>query len=514
MKQTQATKITKGLRRIPAVMATQHPDNANAPYWEVDGDGFISAQEEVREAFSAYSDLGVDEYMWDWEGKYVDEAVVERLFSEYTEFFQQHVLGRDRFLTFRIPNIWEEKGYSLARAFMGMLTAADMAHDLKMPAYPLFEVILPMTKNPEQLMYLHDTFQKLAKVKHELFAGDTADFDHIEMIPLTESVPEMLNIRGFLESYEQSYKKAFKKQLRYLRPFIARSDPALVSGMLAAVIGNKVALSEMARWSKKSGVPIYPIIGAGSLPFRGGLSPEYIDQFINEYQGVRTVTIQSAFRYDYPLKTVRRALKKLQQELPSSTPRLIDEASLAVLGVIAERSAKLYRKTIAGIADDVLSLSKHVPRRRERKLHIGLLKYGRSVAGKEFPRAITFTATLYSLGVPPELIAAGRTIAMLSDAEKAVFEKTYIHFKDDMIRAGRYLNTENVLRLSAENAVWEQIHADIVALEAYLGVTLGPKTTTELLHRNATSDVYLLMQKNLPIADVLLRAATLRQSLG
>ncbi|MFA6549419.1 MAG: phosphoenolpyruvate carboxylase, partial [Candidatus Margulisiibacteriota bacterium] len=58
------------MRIIPATMATQHPDNANAPYWERDGDGFVSVHEELDECVSSMRDLGTQEFMWDWEGKY------------------------------------------------------------------------------------------------------------------------------------------------------------------------------------------------------------------------------------------------------------------------------------------------------------------------------------------------------------------------------------------------------------------------------------------------------------
>ena len=103
-------------RRIPATMATQHPDNASPPFWKPDSDGFISAYDEVHECYLSFAELGCEEYMWDWEGKFVDEAVVDRLFSEHFDFFLQRQLGRDVFLTFRLPNIWLERGYRLARA--------------------------------------------------------------------------------------------------------------------------------------------------------------------------------------------------------------------------------------------------------------------------------------------------------------------------------------------------------------------------------------------------------------
>ena len=43
-------------------------------------------------------------------------------------------------------------------------------------------------------------------------------------------------------------------------------------------------------------------------------------------------------------------------------------------------------------------------------MHVGLFGYGRSlggVGGVTLPRAIGFTASLYSIGVPPELLGLG-----------------------------------------------------------------------------------------------------------
>ena len=150
-------------------MATQHPDNANAPYWEKDGDGYVSTREETEECYSAFKDLRCQEFLWDWEGKYVDEAVVDRLFHKHLNYFKKNQLGRDKFLTFRIPNIWHEQGYSLARAMMGILTAEAFARDLKFHTPPIFEVILPMTSKAEDIIYLQDTFCRLATYKHTLF---------------------------------------------------------------------------------------------------------------------------------------------------------------------------------------------------------------------------------------------------------------------------------------------------------------------------------------------------------
>jgi molybdate transport system substrate-binding protein len=40
--------------------------------------------------------------MWDWEGKYAEESVIDRLFSNHYSFFKKHALGKDVFLTFRV----------------------------------------------------------------------------------------------------------------------------------------------------------------------------------------------------------------------------------------------------------------------------------------------------------------------------------------------------------------------------------------------------------------------------
>lgn len=508
------TVMSKPMRRIPAVMATQHPDNASAPYWEQDGDGFVSAQEEVAEAYSAYAELGVDEYMWDWEGKYVDEAVVERFFSEYHDYFKKHQLGKDHFLTFRIPNIWQEKGYSLARAYMAMLTAADMARDLKMGTRPLFEVILPMTTSANQLLHIQTTFSKLAKVKHRLFESKASTFNYVEVIPLVEEVKQMFSIRGLLERYVDLHKTYYKERPAYVRPFLARSDPALISGIIPAVIGNKIALSELYQWSDQTGIPVYPVVGTGSLPFRGSCAPDNIDKFLEEYRGVRTVTVQSAFRYDYPLKQVKAAIKQLQQRLPHTTPQYFGKRELGLVNVVVRKAEQHYRTAITSVAKDMFKVVKAVPARRERRLHIGLLGYGRSIGKKHFPRAITFTAAMYSLGVPPELVATGRTLKAMTKSEGELVHQLYRCMEHDMKLAGRYLNKENLSFLAKRHKGWQAIQKDIEYLEQYFGMTLGPKTADEYLHRNATSDIYYLEKQHQSIAAAVLQAGKLRRSLG
>lgn len=495
-------------------MATQHPDNASAPYWEKDSDGFVSAQEEVMEAQSAFAELDVDEYMWDWEGKYVDEAVVERFFTEYHDYFKRHQLGRDKFLTFRIPNIWQEKGYSLARAFMAILTAADMSKDLHIGSRPLFEVILPMTKTAQQLLHIQTTFTKLARVKHQLFEDTAKTFDYIEAIPLIEDVSNMFSVSDLLDRYVKLHRAYYQTDPAYLRPFLARSDPALISGLIPAVIGNKVALSELYQWSERRHIPVYPILGAGSLPFRGSCAPDNITHFVDEYRGVRTVTIQSAFRYDFPLAQVRRAIIQLKKSLPKTQPQLYSKRDRKIVTQIVKKAEQHYHAAVTNVAQDMFSIVPAVPARRERRLHIGLLGYSRTIGKKQFPRAITFTAAMYSLGIPPEFIGTGRILRSLNKSEGELVHQMYHCLEHDMKLAGRYFNRENLQFLARRHRGWRAIQEDIHYLEQYFGTTFGPLTANEYLHRNTTSDIYYLRQLQRDTKVAVLKAGQLRRSLG
>ena len=83
-------------------MISQHPDHGSKPYWQKSA--FIKTGDEIKECFLSFSELGSSEYKWDWEGKYVDESVIEKLLSEYHDYFKENPLGKEKFLTFRLPN--------------------------------------------------------------------------------------------------------------------------------------------------------------------------------------------------------------------------------------------------------------------------------------------------------------------------------------------------------------------------------------------------------------------------
>ena len=311
------------MRKIPSVMFSQHPDNAASPYWH--SKPYIETHHELYECYLMFKELGAQEYMWDWEGKLVDESVIERLLQEYPEFFKKKPIGKEVFITFRIPNPSVETGFRLARAFMVILSARQLALSHELHAPPLFEVILPLTEKAEDMTYIQKSFQRLARTVHITFKGTSLPFDSIEVIPTFEDVQTLLNSGKILKKYVKFTKKTFHSVPIYLRPFCARSDPALNSGIVPTTLAIKWALSEYAKFTRDTGILTYPIIAPGALPFRGGLTPETVDEFMKEFQGIKTVVIQSSFRYDYPVQKVKYAIGKITKNLPQSKSVILSD---------------------------------------------------------------------------------------------------------------------------------------------------------------------------------------------
>src|SRR3989338_9404592 len=126
--------------------------------------------------------------------------------------------------------------------------------------------------------------------------------------------------------------------------------------------------------------------------------------------------IQSAFRYDFEKQQVIKAIKSIKKNLHDKKVAPLSRQEMNKLISLLPSITTPYRSVIEKIAPLVNIISSFVARRRERMLHIGLFGYSRGVGKVTLPRAITFTAALYSLGIPPELIGTGRG---LRKAQKA-----------------------------------------------------------------------------------------------
>jgi phosphoenolpyruvate carboxylase len=393
-----------------------------------------------------------------------------------------------------------------------LLSSEDFARDLKIKSRPLFEVILPMTERAEQIIHMQKLFEKLAKFKSEDFTPDRkANSPYLELIPLVESVKSQVGIKNLLSQYIKLHEKHFKFKPKYIRAFLACSDSALSSGFLAGVLGNKLALARLGEFQRQSGITIYPIAGPGSLPFRGGLKPSTIERFIKEYPGLKTVTIQSSFRYDHPKKEVVAAIKKLELALPSSEFAMFDKNTQKVLLEIIDIATGFYEKSINKLIPDMQVFFKAVPRRRERHQHIGLLAYSRSLGAQVLPRAITFTGGFYSVGLPPEFIGLGRTMAALNVQQIKVLTSVYSSLKADVQIAGGYLNIDNLKKLAETNKAWLDIIKDVTAVQDFFDIKLGPKITSEKGHLALSSK---LLKKDTDKSKLINEMALLRSSLG
>jgi phosphoenolpyruvate carboxylase len=371
-----------------------------------------------------------------------------------------------------------------------------------------------MTESAEELINIQDAFREIAALKHPLLRVNENTIRHVEVIPLFEKVSTIMDSDLILEKYVALHEKKYNATPIYLRPYVARSDPALNSGIVPTVLAIKVALSRYKDFEHNKGIKLYPIIGSASLPFRGGLTPHTVEQFADEYKGIRTALIQSAFRYDFEEEDVINAIQQLDQLLVSPSVSLSLEEEQRVRTIIPYFE-KAYQNTVEELAPIINTIASALPQRRERVQHVGLFGYSRGVGKVRLPRAIGFTGAMYSLGIPPELIGTGRGLHMAGEAGLLdIVEQYYVNLRSDLIRAGHYVNKKIINDLTKKVPACEGIRADIEYIEKYLGRPLGPETLDEQEHRVLTERIYQELQDGALNPETPTRAALLRKSLG
>ena len=482
-------------------MSTQHPDNVAMPFFAQSAP--ITAEDEVREAYYAFSHLGCDEQMWDFEGKEVDEHVVEKLLTAYESYFAQHPIGEEVFLTPRIPNPALEQ--TQAKLVLEVLDSLPRHADIARAFYgrerpPILELIYPMATSARDLDRVRTYYERfVAGMADVVLPGDdrpmSAWFGRfspptVRMIPLIEDREHLLAADELVRDYLAG------KDLAYVRVFIARSDPALNYGYLAAVLLAAVALDRLDALERESGVAIYPIIGVGSVPFRGGLAPRAVARCLALYPSVQTFTIQSAFKYDHPPDDVRAAINALRDREREAPVRVAaNERMLPLVDALAAR----YEEEVRELAPLVNQVARSVPRRRLRKLHVGLFGYSRGTAGVTLPRAIPFCAALYSLGVPPEVIG----LAAMDDADWRWVSQTLPGVADELRDALRFLDPD------ARGAVPAATRASIDRARQLVG-----DVPPDAEHREIARDLRRAAEAGQQLTELVVRAAAVRRFLG
>lgn len=462
-----------GVADLPRTMATQHPDAASR---------YVAIQEEVREAVTALArppfGLGIDEIMVDFEGKMTPYHQTNEIAQGLLD--RGLVPGRDVWITPRISSATEETAFRQLMALMSVIEATYQASQ-RDPGAHIEEVVIPMVRSARDLVKVRDRIRDVIYLGHKEFRLPY-DPDALQLIPLMEEAPELLDCGTLLRDYAAACKEE-GFGLRRLRVMIGRSDTALSYGHLASALSTKVALGQISRAADELELEGAPILGAGYLPFRGGVMLEHLEDLVWDYPTVRTVTIQSGIRYD--TDEAAEAVASLGRLL--AAPRaasLPDEEEERFLLDCVVAATIPYMTTFDRLLPLFLPLSDVVPARRDRLARKGPAGYARAAAEPDrlrhlardprihdelaslppravasLPRAISFTAALYTIGLPPEFIGTGRALARIRDlfGQEGLdrFLAAYRSLAFDLSWAGQYLNLETAGRLLSAEALAE-----------------------------------------------------------
>ncbi|WP_048059615.1 phosphoenolpyruvate carboxylase [Picrophilus oshimae] len=458
---------------IPKTMSTQHPDNAKMPAWASEK-SMIRNDDEVEEAYQCYT-IGIKEVMWDAEGKDVDTHVLRKLISKNHEFFEKNVLGSDIFLTYRVPNPAIEG--TERKVLTETLESIPVNYDVFNTVYkrdipPIFEVILPFTTSSKDLLNIAKYYEKAVAARDEIELYDNVMVKNIlgetkpkkiNIIPLIEDKDSMFNIDGIVKNFARAV------SAKKMRVFIARSDPAMNYGMIPAVLMSKYAASRLCKMNDD--IENYPIVGVGSSTFRGRFSPENIEKSLYEYSNYYTFTLQSAFKYDYPQDSVKNSINIINRHERSFD--YLEDYEEEIIKNAVNKYVINYQKIIEKLAPAINNITMYLPKRRSRKLHIGLFGYSRSTGNVTLPRAISFVGAMYSMGLPPEIIGISSLLNMKDD-ELDIIEKTYINLRSDIMESSSYLNYEvfdalkDVYKIDQETI--NMIKADVKYIENNYGI--------------------------------------------
>jgi len=158
---------------------------------------------------------------------------------------------------------------------------------------------------------------------------------------------------------------------------------------------------------------------------------------------------------------------------------------------IVERYSEEYRKHVMKLAPMVNKIAKFVPKRRKRKLHIGLFGYGRTLGEHHLPRAIGFTASLCSMGLPPALLG----LNALSQKDYDFILTQYINFEEDLRDSLKYFNPEQPFVPKSVIIKLKELAIDYETNEEHKKVT---DYIIDSLRHNKTEDlsVKILMAAN------------------
>ena len=501
---------------IPIFMATQHPDSALR---------YFSAREEVDEAIRDVlprnaGGFGCDEKMIDYEGKLTPFLQPVWILKKIKELEVHRIVpGNDFLLTVRCSTFSKE---SPERHIISLLSAI-MANVMSVKEFNTCVVkyiVHPMSLNVRELIGVQRRVLKLMEFAREELG--LASDEQVSIIPLVEDSCVMVRIDELLESYVTMAKRTLGVYLDHIRVFLGKSDAALAYGHVTSAIAVKMALFKLWELADEMGMYIFPIIGSGTLPFRGHLSPSNIDCFTNTYKGYFTLTLQTSFRYDYTREEVLSAMNLIRIRRGRRPAEI--ECSRDALMKILRTFTSTYLETILKMSGIILKIADNIPARRER---VEREVYGRelsqavmftrnkklldlySVSKTIFPRAIRFTASLYTLGIPPTLIGLGRGLKSLTSSEREELFTIYPMLERDLKYDSKF-TVLDVAKKYIPNFIMHDIMEDIEFLKSYFNLEF----TCNEEYRNTLMAIYEEISKGKNASNHIVKAAVMRKGLG
>jgi len=505
---------------LPHVMGTQHPDNVSVvPF----GDSpFVTRFMEEDEVLYNIGTLDIRELMIDYERKKGDVTPLWDWIHKCHSCLWERAIGTDFHFTPRIPNGDTERDDPYFWQSMGIfINALLVMNTTGLSGIAFSEFIVPDVRDGATVAKTEKHILQRYSLQRAQYAeyGDNTSFPFqddffVQGIPLLETVETLIDPEPIWSGLIEARQRLIGRETFVQRSFIARSDPALKAGMLAAMLAARVNLAKGRMYEHTHGVRIPQILGIGSAAFRGGLLPETqtIDRILATYPGIATVTVQSAFRYDFPRERVIQSVRDLYRKIRSgwmerhtiADPPLEDlQQAGSAASVLKERYEASFREMMPLLSRIIPDIPSH----RERYQDISVSGESRRVGGFPAVRAIKFGAACYTAGIPPGVLGLRGWFA-LERSQQDLITRLCPEFPFWIAQELSWLNEDNLL------AFREEYDLSAVAEDVEAARTLASEWAADRGHREITSRLPLALQREESLARTVGEAAARRGFLG